>query len=109
MDYWDKLAEGAGDRVDRRQLADSKCCHQRTDAFYPGIGVNRIPLDRQSRSDRKCSNVTSIEFIAVPNPRQPARLDIVQSYQVKVTGQAMEGTNAKLVQACVQILDDIHF
>ena len=55
----------SGDGVDRGQLADTKCCHDGRDAFDPRVTV---------------TSIACVQFVAVSDPVEASRLDVVESY-----------------------------
>ena len=78
----------SSDSIDGRQLPHAECCDDSPNALNPGIAI-------------RC--ISCIQLIAVADPVEASWLDVVQGGEVVVTRDAVDTSNADLVQAPEQI------
>lgn len=74
VDNWNKLRVGACNCVDSGKFAYAKGCDDCGDAFYTCIAI---------------SGISGVQLVAVSNPVEPGRLDVVKSYEIVISWKAV--------------------
>lgn len=83
--------------------------HQSTHTHQSTVSVGRIPCDQSIMQSPQTgeSAPTRIQLVAVTDPVDAARLDIIEGNEVEVAWDAVEVFDTELAQSGEQVLGDV--